>query len=616
MSGLFGALAGPVPLAPELGARMASALADIPAGVTGRFESAEVLLGAHAAWHGPKARAPKQPYVHPERGLVVVFDGRLDREAELAARLGVGAGVGSWAELVALSYLGLGPECVATLQGDFAFALWDPEARRLLLGRDVLGVRPLYFARVAGTFLFASQPRALFAQSGFARELDELRLAQYLSLSFPDTERSFFRGVTRLPPAHFLSVSSGEEPKLTRYFRFDPHTQLAARPSAEYAEQFRALFQDAVRERAHDVEGLGCLLSGGLDSSGLYATLLGSTAEPRFSTYSARFPDFPDVDEGDWLALLPKAYGVTHAEYRADAASPLDEIDALHRATDEPFHAPNLFIYQGLAQLAQSRGTRVLLDGLDGDTVVDHGYGYLRELFFAGKPRRLLRAMRALHGRMGFSYTKLLSSFMFGYERELATRLLAQRKLFARSYVRRDFAQTSGFSAEEKARAAQPAAYPRTLRDLHHAALTHPILPYYLESYDKVAAAYGLDHRHPYFDVRLMQFCLALPGEERLVRGWDRVVQRRAFEGLVPEPIRLRQTKSVWTPNFERSLLERPSERARELFESQASPLRPYCDLPALARDWQRMRAGGSRERLMELWCALSLGCWLQTLPG
>ena len=93
-----------------------------------------------------------------------------------------------------------------------------------------------------------------------------------------------------------------------------------------------------------------------------------------------------------------------------------------------------------------------------------------------------------------------------------------------------------------------------TLRAIHHRALTDPILPFYLEVYDKVAASLGVEHRHPYFDRPLMEFCLALPSDQRLFQGWDRVIQRRAFTGLIPEPIRARQSKSVWTRNFERRI--------------------------------------------------------------
>lgn len=614
MSGLFGAFAcasGRLP--PDLGAQMERALSAIPCDASGFAELGPVLLGARIRWFTYESAGHVPPYVDADTGLCVVFDGRLDRRHALAEKLRISeAGVPD-AGLVAAAYRKLGEGCVSALDGDFAFALWDPQQQTLLLGRDVLGVRPLYWTREGELLLFASQPRALWAHQTEAREPDRLRLAQYLVGEFADAKRSFFSGISRLEPAHLLIARSGAAPSVRRYFQFDARSELPRQSRAEYAEEFRARFLSAVQERARSRVPLGCLLSGGLDSSGLLAALTQLAPESSIAAYSARFPDFPHVDEGAWLALLPTSPLVSRHEFRADRVGPLESVDALHAALDEPFHAPNLFIYDGLARLAEGQGTRVLLDGLDGDTAVDHGYGFLRELFFMGRPRRLARALRDLHQRMGFSYTQLLSNFTFGHERDQIQRFLVQKGLLRRGYLSRAFAQESGLRAAQRDAMEHQVSLPRTLRHSHHAALTHPILPYYLESYDKAAAALGIDHRHPYFDRSLLTFCLALPGEERLHRGWDRVVQRRAFEGLIPEPIRLRQSKSVWTDNFERKLFEYSGPRIAGLIESDESPLRGYCDLPRLRRDLPRLKRGQLRERVVDFWCVLTLGCWLQT---
>ncbi len=179
-------------------------------------------------------------------------------------------------------------------------------------------------------------------------------------------------------------------------------------------------------------------------------------------------------------------------------------------------------------------------------------------------------------------------------------------------YLSVDFARESGLVADLEARTEPLLTAPRTLRAQHHRALTDPILPFYLEVYDKVAASLGVEHRHPYFDRSLIEFCLALPSEQRLFEGWDRVIQRRAFIGLVPEPIRARQSKSVWTRNFERQLLgSGERERIRAVIEGPASPLAGYCDLVRMRRDLPALEAGELPERVMDFWSALSLGLWL-----
>ncbi len=617
MSALFGALSmRGAPLPPGLGSKMAHALAQRPAEAQGFHQQGPLLLGARSQWLAEEDEGQSPPWEDPQSGVFVLFDGRLDHRERLSSELGHLRGR-SDAALVAAALSRWGADFVSRLRGDFALCLWDPRERTLLLARDAFGVRPLYWALTAsGVLLFASQARPLFAHPELARELDALRIGQYLVGVFADAERTFFRGVERLAPGHRLLVRpGGAAPSKQRYFAFDPRRELAPRSNAEFAEQFRELFLTAVRVRTRTCAPLGCLLSGGVDSSGLLGALRELAPAREIPCFSARFVDFPEIDEGHWLALLDGP-NVVRAELRADRIRPLADLDALHAALDEPFHAPNLFIYYALARLARAHGTRVLLDGLDGDTVVDHGYGALRELLLHGRPRRFARALRALHRRMGVSYREMLRDFVFQPERQALLETFARFRLAPSGYASAEFARASGLLEDLARRAPDVLAPPTTLRALHHRALTHPILPFYLEVYDKVAAILGVEHRHPYFDLELMEFCLALPSEQRLFDGWDRVIQRRAFTGLVPEPIRARQGKSVWTHNFERQLFHGQGERIRSLLVSPASPLAGYCDLDRLRRDLPELEAGRLPERVMDLWSALTLGAWLQTGAG
>lgn len=614
MSALFGAvMLGGAPSVPGLAEEMSRRLAHRRAEtVSGTWAEGPVLLGGRA----PEGARSGLPFRDAESGLVCVADCRLDARAELAAALSLREAPELCDEaLLIAAYLRWGQDFVRHLRGDFAFALWSPREQTLLLARDPFGLRSLYYAELEGALLFASQARALFAHPGLSRELDSLRIAQYLARVFDDYERTFYRDVSRLVPGHVLVQPCRSVRTTRRYFALDPTRRLPEASSAAYADQFRALFVDAVRERAPSTERVGCLLSGGLDSSGLYGALLELDPARELPCFSARFPDFAYMDEGAWLDLLPAAPGVRRHELRADRIGPLDRVDALHALLDEPFHAPNLFIYDALAELSARCGVRVLLDGLDGDTVIDHGYAYLGELLFALKPRRLARALRALKRRTELPYRELLRDFVLGPERMRVRRMGRALGLRGSGYLAPELARVSGFAERERHRLGELLRARRSLRAEHYRALTDPILAFYFEVHDKLAAAHGLDHRHPYFDVRLVEFCLALPAAQRLHDGWDRVIQRRAFRGLAPEPIRARLSKSVWTENFERQLFARNGERVASLVLHSRTPLADYCDLGRLRRDYAQLRAGrGDSERVLDLWCAVTLGCWLETL--
>jgi asparagine synthase (glutamine-hydrolysing) len=328
--------------------------------------------------------------------------------------------------------------------------------------------------------------------------------------------------------------------------------------------------------------------------------------------FSARFPSMPELDEGPWLALHHQRGAAPRHDLAADQIGPLDDIERVYDELDEPFHAPNLFIYRALARLAHERGVSVLLDGLDGDTVVEHGVYFLAELFARGRLRRFSRELRALSRRMRLSYGAVLSSWAFAPLADRVSAHLGQLGFARHGYLADDFAHDSGFLEHARAQAELQLSTPLRFRALHFRAVTAPIVPFYLEVHDKIAAAQGVDHRHPFFDRRLIQFCLALPPDQRLHDGWDRVIQRRALRGLVPDAIRARQSRSVWTLDFQTQLFTRHEDLIASVIDDPATPLAPFCDLERLRSDRERLAVGSRPEHVHDLWTAVTLGLWLR----
>ena len=607
---LYGVFSRVQPVDADAFGRMAASLAHRVADIERCFQSGPCSLGVRLQSLG-EAETRVGLQVPAKRGIVCAASARLDNRGDLVKTLGLHPGASSDPALIAEAYRRWGLDFPRHLLGDFAIALWDPLRRRLLLVRDAYGVRALYYAVTRAGVVFASQARALFAQGAVQPELSPLRMAQYLARDFGDARQTFFASVERLPPGHLL-VADAEGVTRHRYFAFNPARRDEGRSSAEYREEFRERFMDAVRVRLSAKVPCGLLLSGGLDSAGLLAALRQLGAQRPIHCFTARFASFPQMDEGAYIALHERAGDLQLSELAADEQGPLADLDFLHEALDEPFHAPNLFVYAGLARLASRQSVPVLLDGLDGDTVVEHGFLLLNDLLHGGRLRRLARELHALHGRAGASYGELLLNFTLAPDAERLRQLLTRLGLMRFGYLSRAFAHDSGFTKYAAGEASRRLRAAHDFRSMHHAALTAPLMTFYLEVHDKLAAALGVDHRHPYFDRRLMEFCLAIPPEQRLFQGWDRVIQRRAFEGLVPDEIRLRQSKSVWTENFQRQLFGRHGEQIRALVESEQTPLAPFCDMTRLRRDARRLRESSRPDRVLDLWCAVTLGLWLE----
>jgi len=191
----------------------------------------------------------RQPYVDAQRGLVLVLDGRIDNAAELARELrSSGAILHSRAdsELVLRAYEQWGPALLDRIEGDFAFAVWDPRERQLFCARDRLGNKPFHYYWNGTTFAFASDVSALLALPWVQKELNLDFVAEHLASEWMSLEDTFWKGIQRLPPAHRLVVSA-EGCRKSRYWRPDVAMTLPCRSSAEYAEHYRSLLFDVVR---------------------------------------------------------------------------------------------------------------------------------------------------------------------------------------------------------------------------------------------------------------------------------------------------------------------------------------------------------------------------------
>lgn len=543
------------------------------------------------------------PHVHVAGAL------RLDNRSELKQQLGLdSAPACDDRALVALAYGRWGTDLCSRLEGDFAFVLWDEQQRRLVGARDRVGVAPFYYATREGRWCAAAtELRTLRFLPEVSSALDELRIAQYLAVYFEDQERTFFRDIRRLPPGMLL-VADHHGVQLSRYWEHDPSFELKLVSEADYADKFREIFVEAVRCRSEHDPDPGLLLSGGLDSVsvlGALQHLRGEAGAASVTTISAVFPGQHEADEVAYVDEALRSHEGRAERVPAHVLSPLGADDLLE-TLDEPFHVPNLFIYWELARQAQQAGVTTLLDGVDGDTTVSHGLEYLPELLRRGRWVQFLKETRWLARRLRGS--TLAYAWRFG-----ALPLLhAPTPLGRTSQLTSQLAARVGWSDFARSVQAQ-APRLRTLRDSHHAQVTSGILPFYLEVNDKVAAHFGIDHSHPFYDRRLMEFCLSLPPELRLHRGWDRRVQRLAVAGLVPRNIQWRLRKAHWGSNFEARLIADDASTVDRVLADAEGALGQYVQLPELRESWQRCRNRTYQEQdLMSVWVATTLGLWLE----
>jgi asparagine synthase (glutamine-hydrolysing) len=590
----------------------------------------------------PESLAERQPVLRDAPASWLVADARIDNRDELLRLLRVrDAGAVSDADLIAAAFERWGRGCVERIVGDFAFARWDAEARELFCARDAMGVKPFYFFESSGTFAFASEMKALLALPEISREIDPVQVALFVEGTIPDRRRTLFRAIQRLPAAHEIRIVR-RGTSVSRFWRPDTVRELTLSSPGEYAEAFSSIFGEAVRSRMRSAHPVGAALSGGLDSSSIVCTARDfrlAEGGPPIDTFSLVFPGLPEkelklIDERRYIDSVIRGGGVTPTFVRGDQLSPAADIDEILDKLDAPYPAPNLYLHWSMYRAARDVGVKVFLDGFDGDSAVSHGFARLNGLLHAGDWTTFEREVRALASRRSVPPSAILSHFGLPYLAALA----ARGRWFTWARDAREMTRRFGISpgrtiidsglrpatpafmraawrtirgvprdpesllAPDLAHALRESEYAqsedgidalRTEREMHAEGIGQPAYQLTLELADQSAAAFGLEARYPFFDRRVIDFCLSLPDSQKLADGWPRHVFRRAMEGTLPAEIQWRSDKGNLSPNFHRAL--RSSTFARADVASD-SPLGAYIDLAALRR--VRERYCGEKETL------------------
>lgn len=588
------------------------------------WRNGSIALGHRMLLTTPESVDERLPLVNGTNHLALTADARIDNREDLIARLHPAGRLRepvTDSALILQAYETWGDGCPDKLVGDFAFALWDGRKQILFCARDAMGVKPFYYYHCANRlFAFASEIKALLCLPQVPRRLNEIRVADYLVSCLEDKAITFYQHIFRLPPGHCMTVSP-EGVSARPYWALDPSYELRLGSDDEYAEAFREVFIQAVRCRLRSQFPIGAMLSGGLDSSSICCTarrLWETNGTRRLYTVSATFDDVPACDERPFIRAVLDQGGYEPAYVRADQLSPLTDLDRVLWHEDEAFYAPNLFIHWGLYRGAHRQGVRVLLDGLDGDTTVSHGLPRLIELACRGRWLTLVSEANGLSSLLNAPLPRVVWHQVIrplmpnpGRRPWGGLRRGSGQSIIARSAINRDFARRIGLEERIKAYQARRITPAHAAREDHLRRLSSGVVPFVLEVADRAAAAFGIEPRYPFFDRRLVSFCLSLPSEQKLQQGWTRAVMRRAMANILPETVRLRKSKSDLSANFNRGLLAFARPCVEDVILNDSRAIEPYVDLTLLRDTYHRFVSKGAHDDALVGWKTVTLGLWL-----
>jgi asparagine synthase (glutamine-hydrolysing) len=538
-------------------------------------------------------------------------DARIDERDPLIGALGLSEALGD-VELVAHAFAHWGADCFARLVGDFAIAVWDARERKLFLVRDALGVRPLVWSVRGHAVAFASQPAALRALSGMAGPPDETAILRFLLDRPQPLEGTFFEGVHRVPPASFVRVDEAGECVARRYWRLSLLREEVG-SSHDLVEGFRERLETAVADRMRGLSEPGFEVSGGLDSSsvlGIARTMVRSDLS--LPGYAIEFQ--AEVDSGvSSIDSIVEAAGISLTRI---PESVLYDRTALQRSigdSDSPLFIDGPVVLGATYPAAARAGTRVLLGGVDGDAVVSHGLARMEELAARFRWGELLRESRSLARRTSLDSWRLVRSQAL--VPMLPTRVSADYRRLrwgpaairdSTRLARPDLAEPFLSEADSRTR-----DHRRALRLAQIDTLEEETVPAFLEQLDAAAAHAGIELRHPFYDRRLVEYCVALPASTRLRDGWTRWIQRAALQGLVPGDILWAPEKVSLGGSLYSAIVRHHWGDIADLVSSGGGRAEPFVARDALEAAFRRA-ATGELAVLSDLLGLLRLHRWLQ----
>lgn len=553
-----------------------------------------------------------QPLGNEDGSLQLVFNGEIYNFRELQARLRAGGhslATNSDTETIVHLYEDRGDALVDDLRGMFGFALWDGPRQRLLLARDRLGIKPLYYAASADGVAFASELRPLLATGLVSAEIDPVALLDYFSLGYVPDPRSIFKGVHKLPPGHRLTWTRAEGVRISRYWS----PNIAEQPgiSVEDAvQEIRRLLDESVQLHLESEVPLGAFLSGGIDSSAVVATMK-RVAGGDVRTFSIGF-DEAEYDESAHAANVARALGTRHTELvvRPEADSLVE--DVVH-TFDEPFADSSAIPTFLVCQLARQHVT-VALSGDGGDELFGGYERYARTLSRPRVPSPVLRSLlRAVSlamplGARGRGYLHGLGRSARG---QYATSIALPHTANEGGVLRRELAETAG---------AFDTVLDRWFEGCEDRDFPSQLMLVDLQSYlpgdilakvDRTSMASSLEARVPLLDHRFAEFAMSLPSSLKMRGGVGKWIFREAIRDRVPDIVLSHPKRGFTVPLTD--WFRGPLSYRLDALLAPGARVGEYVDPVPLRRVVDEHRTG-KRGHAGLLWRILALELWLDGL--
>ncbi|WP_406812881.1 asparagine synthase (glutamine-hydrolyzing) [Marinobacter daqiaonensis] len=563
--------------------------------------------------------AGNQPMVSESGRYIIAFNGEIYNFREIRKQLeavGYRFRTQTDTEVLLALFDHKGEKCLEDLNGMFAIAIWDREARQLFLARDRLGKKPLYYYQESGQFAFASEIKALLQVPFVKTDIRPDAIKDFFAYQYVPDPKTIYRHVHKLPPGHWLTID-GEELTVRQYWDVS-----FARPSSASLPELEAglydLIDDAVRMRMVSDVPLGAFLSGGVDSSAVVGLMAGHADRP-VTTCSIGF-DSRRFDEVIWAKKVAELFHTDHHEFtvRENVAGSLSEIA---RFFDEPFADPSFVPTYFVSQLARQKVT-VALAGDGGDENfagyskyrTDHLENRIRRLFPSALRHSAFPRLAQLAGAMNSPFTRKAQSLLGTLAMEPDEGFFVTNSFFRRSVwnrlVRGELKrETQGYDPADITRH----HYHNADTDDHLSKILYTDIKTYLPGdiltkVDRMSMANSLETRAPLLDYRVVEYAASIPSALKMKGREKKFILKDTFSRLLPDDVLYRKKMGFSVPLAE-WLRNELFDTAESVFNDDEGGLSHCFDMNAVRDLWQQHQ-GGNSQYTQELWSMLAFELW------
>jgi len=540
-----------------------------------------------------------QPMTDPASGNVIIFNGEIYNYKEIKRDIGSRYQfvTNSDTETILAAYKVYGHNFLNKLQGMFAFALFDKAKNKLLIARDRVGIKPFYYRKLNGAFIFASEIKAIINLDQKAETINELKAYEFLANRQLDTnEDTFFNGVRQFPAGHFGWIDiEGNLEEIKTYWNFNE--QGTEKFDERAKKEFIELFDDTIRLHLRSDVEVGAFVSGGIDSSSVACFALRNMEQKNLHTFSGVLPyHHPENALIDDVVLSNNRI-IPH-KFMLDGNDFFEDIQDVIFHHDEPILDGSMYAHYKLCEFASKEGIKVLLSGSGGDELFG-GYGsyinsHLAGMLISGRMKKYFSGIRNIATNSDYNYKNLLIKSLY------ETLPLKLRKGLKNRQLRNRNTHLERTPYIEH--------YHYNHSDPYYANLLNNYkswtVPPYLHYEDRNSMAFGVEIRVPFYDHRLINFILQFSTDEIITKN-SKSILRNSFRGIVPDSILSQKGKYGFPSPIDHALIT--NKKGKEYFFDllEQTPLLKRKETAQVGIDFYK-----GKDNLTTYWRLLSYMLW------